>query len=122
MFSPLRLGDSSSRENEPRLAGDGFIHHAVPDRTYALTVDDEDLARFGYLWLRWCQDRIDDCNLRRGGRRIAMKAEALRRLRLPLQAFRVSNVEIRRIQSRDPRGFTGLNDARPHPKQRLPGI
>src|SRR5271168_4892473 len=45
----LLFGNSGSLENEPCLARNGLIHHLVADRTYALTVHDEDLPRFGYL-------------------------------------------------------------------------
>jgi hypothetical protein len=49
----LLFGDSGSLENEPCLARNGLIHHQVADRTYALTVHDEDLPRFGYLLFAW---------------------------------------------------------------------
>jgi hypothetical protein len=49
----LPFGDSGSLENEPCLARNGLIHHLVADRTYALTVHDEDLPRFGYLLFAW---------------------------------------------------------------------
>ena len=49
----LVFGDSGSFKNEPCFARNGLVHHPVADRTYAATVYDEYLARFGDLLFAW---------------------------------------------------------------------
>src|ERR1700678_2236656 len=102
----LLFGDSGSLENEPCLARNGLIHHLVADRTYTLTVHDEDLTRFGYLRFAWSIDRVDSGNLSWVDCAFAAKSKACRCFCLSLETLRVRNIEVRRVQSRDSGGCT----------------
>ena len=52
-FDSILRGNSRTLEHAPCLARNRFVHHLPADRTYALPVHHQDLARFCNLFLVW---------------------------------------------------------------------
>jgi hypothetical protein len=52
-FDSILMGNSGTLEDAPCLARNRFVHHLPADRSYALAVHHQDLARFCNLFLVW---------------------------------------------------------------------